>query len=131
MVQTSTPTMKKIPKKSSRIFLSLSRARVFEILLSETIAVFCSVIGVAQSHRPEMRVMAPMIGKHRYHFCSSPPPKYVTARRTMYGPTNEHTALTTWAPVSAGVRNLSFVMTSLRRGMSDTCRMALPMPRRP
>ena len=120
-VPTSTPTTKKIPRKSSRIVLSPSRekaAPIEELFFSGA----SSGMRTDISHKADNSVMAAKIGKR---YCQLP--RTPAANDAMKGPQNDDTAFTTCPTVSELV-SASPLTTFVSRGFSDTCRIVLPMP---
>ena len=85
-------------------------------------------MGVKYSQRADTNVMAPSTGKARYQLSLSPPPSTFTAKSMMNGPQNEETALTTCPAVRLLVNSFWSVTTLFNKGLSDTCRMVLPIP---
>lgn len=81
-------------------------------------------MGVAISQRVDTSEMPAKIGNIQTQF-----PSFEAAKAAMKGPLNDETALMTWPAVSE-LERARLSTTFVSSGLSDTCRIVLPMPSR-
>jgi hypothetical protein len=108
--------------KKSRIWLSFSSENVAPTELPDCRETSSLGIEVIISQSDERSVIAAKIGKR---YCQLP--KTFTAKTAIIGPMNDETALTTCPAVSELVSD-SPDTTFVSSGLSDTCRIVLPIP---